>query len=222
LDNISRAQLISLCKYMGLPTFGTTAFLRFTLDSKIKQLKFDDRSIRKDGVDSLTVEELQSALRARGLAGSSNSKPILKKLMNEWLELSLDHNFPVSVLILSRSFILTSKRSEQTLRNDSAIKDVISSMPEEVLEQIKLQLDEKQGTSTPKQKMEALMSQVELMEEETLEEAEIKQKVQKTVSDLTSSEIEQIKSAISMMSGTSTLEKEKEKFGQIENIFGTT
>lgn len=43
LDNLSRSNLIVMCKYMGVSTFGTDAILRLQLENKLKQLREDDK-----------------------------------------------------------------------------------------------------------------------------------------------------------------------------------
>jgi hypothetical protein len=43
LDNLPRPQLVALCKYMGIPTFGTNAFLQFQLENALAKIKEDDK-----------------------------------------------------------------------------------------------------------------------------------------------------------------------------------
>ena len=43
LDSLQYAQLRALCKLLELQTIGTTAFLRFQLRMKLRQLEADDR-----------------------------------------------------------------------------------------------------------------------------------------------------------------------------------
>ena len=59
LDNLNRQQLSSMCIYMGLQPYGTNSFLRFQLRRKLDALKEDDHLIRKEGIDSLSDEELR-------------------------------------------------------------------------------------------------------------------------------------------------------------------
>ena len=66
LDNLSKPQLAALCRMLGLTPFGTQAFLRFQLRVKLRQLKTDDQLIAQEGVDSLTVAELQVCLSVHG------------------------------------------------------------------------------------------------------------------------------------------------------------
>ena len=50
-----------------LQSIGTSNFLRFQLRMKLRQLQADDLLIQKEGIDSLTESELQSASQARGM-----------------------------------------------------------------------------------------------------------------------------------------------------------
>jgi LETM1 and EF-hand domain-containing protein 1 len=64
LPNISRPQLISMCKYMGLQTLGSDDFLRFQLRTKFRNIKEDDRRILWEGIDSLNTIELREACKS--------------------------------------------------------------------------------------------------------------------------------------------------------------
>lgn len=61
LPNIARPQLVSMCKYMGLQTYGSDDFLRFQLRNKFRAIKEDDRRILWEGIDSLNTLELKEA-----------------------------------------------------------------------------------------------------------------------------------------------------------------
>lgn len=56
--------------------------------------------------------------------------------MNEWLDLSLNHKLPASLLILSRAFVITEKESPR-----DALKETISSLPDDLVEEIMLKVD---------------------------------------------------------------------------------
>jgi len=42
LDNLSRPQLVSMCRYMNINAFGTDNFLRYTIRKRLAQLGRDD------------------------------------------------------------------------------------------------------------------------------------------------------------------------------------
>lgn len=67
LDNLSRPQLVGMCRYMNLSSFGTDAMLRYTIRYRMRRIKRDDRAISYEGVDSLSVPELQMACASRGI-----------------------------------------------------------------------------------------------------------------------------------------------------------
>ena len=69
LDNISRPRLVNMCKYMGIKPYGTDAYLRYMLRSKLARIKNDDRMIQIEGVESLSEPELRQACRDRGTLG---------------------------------------------------------------------------------------------------------------------------------------------------------
>jgi hypothetical protein len=43
LDNLSRPQLVTLCRFMGVNAFGTDNFLRFVLRRQMRGISSDDR-----------------------------------------------------------------------------------------------------------------------------------------------------------------------------------
>lgn len=43
LDNLSRPQLVSICRYMGVQAFGTDQFLKYTIRNRLEHIKKDDR-----------------------------------------------------------------------------------------------------------------------------------------------------------------------------------
>ena len=69
---------------------------------KVRQLRTDDRVIRREGVDSLNVRELQVACKERGMRALGMPENRLRENLEQWLELSLDAKIPASLLLLSR------------------------------------------------------------------------------------------------------------------------
>lgn len=65
LANISRPQLVSMCRYMGLQPYGADVFLRFQLRTKFRAIREDDRRILWEGIDSLNTLELREACKLR-------------------------------------------------------------------------------------------------------------------------------------------------------------
>lgn len=172
LDNISRAQLVALAKYMGLNPYGTDALLRFQLRNKIRTIKNDDKHILWEGIENLSRDELKAACEERGMRATGLSREDYRKQLEQWLELSVNKNVPASLLILSRAFTITQEPSEAALQESiSALeKDVLN---EAVLESAKE--SEAEDSRTLRQiRLDSIQHQNELieMERQALEAAE--------------------------------------------------
>ncbi|CAG0925908.1 unnamed protein product, partial [Notodromas monacha] len=87
LDSLNRQQLVALCRMLELQPIGTQAFLRWQLRMRLRSLKADDKLILKEGVDSLTVWELQQACKSRGMKAFGVSEDRMRQNLNEWLVL---------------------------------------------------------------------------------------------------------------------------------------
>ncbi|KAH0970087.1 hypothetical protein GBA52_022243 [Prunus armeniaca] len=101
LDNISRPRLVNMCKYMNISPYGTDAYLRYMLRKRLRRIKADDKLIQEEGVESLSEEELREDCRERGMLGLRSVEDMRQQL-RDWLDLSLNHSMPSSLLILSR------------------------------------------------------------------------------------------------------------------------
>ena len=66
-----------------LQPYGSSNFLRFQLRMKLRQLKADDQLIHWEGVDSMSVAELQSASQARGMRALGLSEERLKSQLQQ-------------------------------------------------------------------------------------------------------------------------------------------
>ncbi|KAM6432499.1 LETM1 domain-containing protein LETM2, mitochondrial isoform X1 [Python bivittatus] len=107
LEHLERPQLVILCKLLELQPIGTNNLLRFQLLMKLRSIKADDEMIAKEGVNGLSVSELQSACRARGMRSLGLTEDQLKEQLNQWLDLNLKEKVPPSLLLLSRALYLT-------------------------------------------------------------------------------------------------------------------
>ncbi|XP_019603668.2 LETM1 domain-containing protein LETM2, mitochondrial isoform X2 [Rhinolophus sinicus] len=106
LEHLDRPQLVALCKLLELQSFGTNNLLRFQLLMRLKSIKADDEVIAKEGVNALSVSELQAACRARGMRSLGLTEEQLRQQLREWQDLHLKENVPPSLLLLSRTFYL--------------------------------------------------------------------------------------------------------------------
>ncbi|PWW78832.1 LETM1-domain-containing protein [Tuber magnatum] len=166
LDNLSRPQLVGMCRYMNLNTFGTDAMLRYNIRHRMRQIKRDDRAISYEGVDSLSVLELQAACASRGIRTYGVSPGRLRDDLNTWLELRLKHGLPSTLLVLSNAFMYAKGKESEIDSQFDALVAVLSSIPEELYHEIELEVNTLEGAATNKQRLEVLKEQQELIEEE--------------------------------------------------------
>ncbi|XP_073775988.1 mitochondrial proton/calcium exchanger protein isoform X6 [Danio rerio] len=125
LDNLTRPQLVALCKLLELQSIGTNNFLRFQLIMKLRAIRADDKLIAEEGVDSLTANELQAACRVRGMRALGVTEERLREQLKQWLELHLNQHIPTSLLLLSRAMFLP-----DTLSPADQLKTTLQNLPE--------------------------------------------------------------------------------------------
>lgn len=166
LDNLSRPQLVSMCRYMNINAFGTDNFLRFQIRNRMRQIKLDDKVIQAEGIDSLTIQELQNACASRGIRSYGTSPGRLRDELAQWLDLHLEHHVPGTLLILSRAFSYT----DRGMTTEEALKATFNSLPDNLVNEAELQVLEQVGASTYKQKLDVLEQQQELIEDEEEQE----------------------------------------------------
>lgn len=166
LDNLSRPQLVSMCRYMNLNTFGTDQMLRYQIRHRMRQIKRDDRAISYEGVDSLTVSELQMACASRGIKSHGVSPARLREDLQTWLDLRLKEGVPSTLLVLSNAYMYGQSEDAMTNQIDALI-GVLSSIPEELYHEIELEVHNAEGAATNKLRLEVLREQEELIEDES-------------------------------------------------------
>ena len=88
LDNLSRGQLVKMCKYMGLSPFGTELFLRAQLRRKLNSIRSDDELIQAEGISKLSTLELRNACNARGMRSFGLTQAGYRRNLAEWIDLS--------------------------------------------------------------------------------------------------------------------------------------
>ena len=172
LDNLSRPQLVGMTRYMNLGTFGTDTMLRYQIRHRMRQIKRDDRAISFEGVDSLSVPELQMACASRGLRTHGMSPGRLRDDLQMWLDLRLKYGVPSTLLVLSNAFMYTQGKDSEIASQIDALQAVLSSIPEELFHEIELEVHNAEGAATNKQRLEVLKEQQELIEEENEQKEE--------------------------------------------------
>ncbi|KAK4149964.1 LETM1-like protein-domain-containing protein [Chaetomidium leptoderma] len=173
LDNLSRPQLVSMCRYLNLNKFGTDMMLRYQVRHRMRQIKRDDRAISYEGVDNLSVSELQVACASRGIKSYGVSPARLREDLETWLELRLRNGVPSTLLVLSNAYMYGQTQSEEGMSGQiEALTGVLSSIPEELFHEIELEVHNAEGAATNKQRLEVIKEQQELIDEELEQDQE--------------------------------------------------
>jgi LETM1 and EF-hand domain-containing protein 1 len=189
LDNLSRPQLTSMCRYMGLNAFGTDNFLRGAIRSRLLQLRRDDQAILAEGVDELSTAELQHACQSRGIRTYGVSPARLRDDLRTWIDLHLNERVSGVLLILGRAFEFDRKPGEDESSRVAVLRSlehVLSGLPDNLVRELPLsrflalrlmsgQLNEAElevdsEKASYKQRLEVLQQQEELIEDEEEQE----------------------------------------------------
>ncbi|XP_061599686.1 mitochondrial proton/calcium exchanger protein [Cololabis saira] len=133
LDNLTRPQLVALCRLLELQSIGTNNFLRFQLIMKLRAIRADDKLISEEGVESLNVNEVQAACRVRGMRSLGVTEDRLREQLVQWLELHLKQQIPTSLLLLSRAMYLP-----DTLSPADQLQTTLQNLPEMVTKEAQL------------------------------------------------------------------------------------
>lgn len=161
LDSLDRPQLTALCRLLELQPIGTNNFLRFQLRMKLRSLRADDQMIKKEGIETLTVPELQAACRSRGMRALGMPEDRLQSQLQQWLELSLNEEIPPSLLLLSRALYLP-----ENLPATEQLKATISTLPDVAATEAKLKIGETEGKVDNKTKIEVIKIEEEAIKRE--------------------------------------------------------
>lgn len=167
LQNIQRPQLVSMCQFMSLPPWGSDSFLRFQLRNKFRIIKDDDKRILWEGIESLTTSELRDACQVRGMRAHGLPSTVYSKQLQEWLDLS--RSVPISLLIMSRAFTITSSSQSHSDDVKSSLQSSISSFSEETINEVVLSAASEKEEKTielQKRKLESLQFQKEMIDDE--------------------------------------------------------
>ena len=139
LDNLSRPQLVSMSRYMGLNAFGTDNFLRGAIRSRLMNLRRDDQAIDSEGVDELSTSELQAACQSRGIRTGGVSPARLREELTTWIQLHLHNRVSGVLLILGRAFHFDRKPGEDEDGKTaivSSLESVLSGLPDNLVSDI--------------------------------------------------------------------------------------
>ncbi|KAE9406334.1 LETM1-domain-containing protein [Gymnopus androsaceus JB14] len=234
LDNLSRPQLVSMCRYMDLHAFGTDNFLRGAIRSRLLHLRRDDQLIDSEGVDSLSTSELQGACQSRGIRTSGVSPARLREELCTWINLHLHNRVSGVLLVLGRAFNFDRKTGEDGDGKTSVIQSlesVLSGLPDNLLNEAELEVDSDKASY--KQKLEVLQQQEELIEDEEEQEQKeedarkaeereaqtaqsllpdselMPEKIEEDSARMTSEQLKELSEALSILSAQSSVLKER-------------
>ncbi|KAG6911484.1 hypothetical protein DXG01_014558 [Tephrocybe rancida] len=171
LDNLSRPQLVSMSRYMGLNAFGTDNFLRGTIRSRLLHLRRDDQLINNEGIEELSTSELQAACQSRGIRTTGVSPARLREELQTWVDLHLHNRVSGVLLVLGRAFHFDRKFGDEEDGKTaviSSLESVLSGLPDNLLNEAELEVDSDKASY--KQKLEVLQQQQELIEDEEEQE----------------------------------------------------
>ncbi|KDR81556.1 hypothetical protein GALMADRAFT_59406 [Galerina marginata CBS 339.88] len=136
LDNLSRPQLVSMSRYMGLNAFGTDNFLRGAIRARLLHLRRDDQLIDAEGVDELSTSELQAACQSRGIRTSGISPARLREELTTWINLHLHNRVSGVLLVLGRAFNFDRKPGEDEDGKTaviSSLESVLCGLPDNLV-----------------------------------------------------------------------------------------
>ncbi|KAG9066543.1 hypothetical protein KI688_012451 [Linnemannia hyalina] len=207
VDNLSRPQLLSMCRYMNLNAFGTDNFLRYQIRTSMSSIRKDDKLIMTEGVDSLTEPELHAACQSRGINATDVSSSRLRTELAQWLELHLTYSIPATILILSRTFSYSDSYIPD--RPGKVLHATLSSLPSSLLHETELHHTEQAAHATAaaaaaanlELKLLVLQQQEELIVSEKAQEEEIQKlcmeqaRVEKEIELLERQRIAEVQSA---------------------------
>lgn len=140
LDNLSRPQLVSMSRYMGLNAFGTDNFLRGTIRSRLLSLRRDDQLIDGEGIDELSTSELQAACLSRGIRITGLSPARLREELATWISLHLHNRVSGVLLILGRAFHFDRKPGDDEDGKTaviSSLESVLSGLPDNLVSMVR-------------------------------------------------------------------------------------
>lgn len=172
LDNLTRPQLVSMCRYLQINAFGTDNYLRYQIRTKLNSIKRDDVQIASEGVDSMSLHELQSACQSRGILTQGRAEKLLQDELSQWIDLHVHQRISGVLLILSRAFdYVPSSAKGSDAENMSPLQSLeltLSSLPDTLLSEAELSVSK--DAATNKQRLDVLNQQEELIEDEAEQE----------------------------------------------------
>ncbi|PWN24532.1 LETM1-domain-containing protein, partial [Jaminaea rosea] len=238
LDNLTRPQLVSMCRYMQINAFGTDNYLRYQIRTKLGRIRRDDIVIQHEGLDKLTQHELQSACGSRGIQTLNLGEDRLRDELRQWIELHITQRISGTLLILSKAFNYVPSGEENAASQMKSLELTLSSLPDNLINEAELNVSK--DSATNKQRLEVLQQQEELIEDEAEQEAaeeearrverqrkkeqegsaaDGEKKAEKSAESeelrMTNEQLTELGEALSLLSAKSSVEKEREELAAL-------
>ncbi|KAK9729518.1 hypothetical protein K7432_000203 [Basidiobolus ranarum] len=104
LNAIQQIQLSAYCRFMGLADFGPKFMLERRLSKHLDYLREDDGYLSREGINTLSRDELRSANEERGMKSIDIEDKQLAQNLQKWvdLHLSTDPVVPKGLMVFSR------------------------------------------------------------------------------------------------------------------------
>ena len=172
LDNLTRPQLVSVCRYMQINAFGTDNYLRYQIRHKLNRIRQDDIVISHEGVDNMSQAELVSACGNRGIQTTNLSEDRLRQELQQWIDLHLRNKISGTLLVLSKAFnyVAAGNNDDNAQSHLRSLELTLSSLPDNLVNEAELSVNSEGATN--KQRLEVLQQQEELIEDEAEQEQE--------------------------------------------------
>ena len=169
LENLTRPQLVSMCRYMQINAFGTDNYLRYQIRHKLNRIRQDDMTISAEGADQMSLHELQSACQNRGIQTVGLSEKRLQEELKQWIDLHLHQRISGILLILSKAFNYLPAGAEADGSTQlKSLELTLSSLPDNLISEAELHVSK--DAATNKQRLEVLQQQEEMIEDEAEQE----------------------------------------------------
>ncbi|SPO28858.1 related to leucine zipper-EF-hand containing transmembrane protein 1 [Ustilago trichophora] len=172
LDNLTRPQLVSVCRYMQINAFGTDNYLRYQIRHKLNRIRQDDIVISHEGVDNMSQAELVSACQNRGIQTANLSEDRLRQELQQWIDLHVRNKISGTLLVLSKAFnyVAAGNNDDNAQSHLRSLELTLSSLPDNLVNEAELSVNSEGATN--KQRLEVLQQQEELIEDEAEQEQE--------------------------------------------------
>jgi LETM1 and EF-hand domain-containing protein 1, mitochondrial len=119
LENLPIEHLRKICRLLGVNPLGFHSHVVLQLRHTFTSLLSEDKQIRWEGVDSLSLEDLKDALKARGMPPEENmSLTQMRGMLEHWLQLSSVKDMPLTLLLWSRSYAGNQNDSGASIMSD--------------------------------------------------------------------------------------------------------